>query len=408
VSYLRCAPSKASGLATGLLNLFLRIRNDGPRPVTVNKIVLRIGGALSAVKTLDVDFTVGAAAAVSWVQPEDFVFTPLRGLSLRIEISAAGFSEPDVTTSPLVAHENPTANNSYRFWAETRDLRAGEFWHVHGFSHAQTKEQSFAYDVGVNVVGGNGLLPGKDGTAVTHYRVWGKPIHAIAAGTVRHARNDFPTNETFGDVSPEIQELINSLGDGNGNFVTIATGDETVLYAHLQPGTVAVAPGDAVEAGDFLGLAGHSGAASHPHLHIGAVRTNAGPQSWADHGRPMRFHHAHAVAWAEITGKTADAPWVNVDGRGLPTADCAVWPSDRAPLRFPDIEEEVAIDPLALLLRHDVYVKLTLPDPPPPEVLREQVRRLARQMSPAERRRVAKSLNEFAASVEILKKELGG
>jgi hypothetical protein len=59
----------------------------------------------------------------------------------------------------------------------------------------------------------------------------------------------------------------------------------------------------------------------------------------------------------------------------------------------------VAIDPLALILSSSVYVRLTLPDPPPPEVLRELVENLS-----AEERKLAtarvKALGAFAKAAE--------
>ena len=49
---------------------------------------------------------------------------------------------------------------------------------------------------------------------------------------------------------------------------------------------------------------------------------------------------------------------------------------------------QVAIDPLALLLSHDFYVRLTLPDPPPIEVFRRQLREYVRALSPEQRLRL--------------------
>jgi murein DD-endopeptidase MepM/ murein hydrolase activator NlpD len=40
------------------------------------------------------------------------------------------------------------------------------------------------------------------------------------------------------------------------------------LYAHLAPGTVAVASGQQVRAGEVLGRVGHSGNSTAPHLHF--------------------------------------------------------------------------------------------------------------------------------------------
>ena len=42
----------------------------------------------------------------------------------------------------------------------------------------------------------------------------------------------------------------------------------------------------------------------------------------------MLFRNARAVTWAFVTANAASAPWMALNGRGLPPADCAVWPSD--------------------------------------------------------------------------------
>jgi hypothetical protein len=63
----------------------------------------------------------------------------------------------------------------------------------------------------------------------------------------------------------------------------------------------------------------------------------------------------------------------------------------------------VAIDPLALLLSPSVYVRLTLPDPPPPEVLRT----LIREMDATERRALQARVKTLGAFVKGLEKELG-
>ena len=45
-------------------------------------------------------------------------------------------------------------------------------------------------------------------------------------------------------------------------------GDVFAAFAHLAPGSVAVAPGQAVRNGDVLGRVGHTGNSTAPHLHF--------------------------------------------------------------------------------------------------------------------------------------------
>jgi hypothetical protein len=81
-----------------------------------------------------------------------------------------------------------------------------------------------------------------------------------------------------------------------------------------------------------------------------------------------------------------------------------VWPNAMMPLSWwLDLSEWRAIDPLALLLSGEVYVKLTLPDPPPIEVLRAQARALAKSASAADNRRAlarARAFRTYAQAVE--------
>jgi hypothetical protein len=57
-----------------------------------------------------------------------------------------------------------------------------------------------------------------------------------------------------------------------GNYVAINCGDFFVILAHLRQGSIAVATGDRVRTGAFLGQMGNSGNTSEPHLHLHAQR----------------------------------------------------------------------------------------------------------------------------------------
>lgn len=72
-----------------------------------------------------------------------------------------------------------------------------------------------------------------------------------------------------------------------------------------------------------------------------------------------------------------------------------------------DISEWRAIDPLALLLSGEVYVKLTLPDPPLIEVIRAQAHELARSASKAEKRRALNRVRAFRAYAQAVEQALG-
>ena len=172
---------------------------------------------------------------------------------------------------------------------------------------------------------------------------------------------------------PDIGAQMTAVGHGNGNFVTVANGNETVLYAHLQPGSLnpkVLLPNATVQAGDYLGRAGSSGWSTKPHLHIHANETKAIAQSWDTIVRPMVFRGAHAVAWTALGANVPAAPWVPLNGRGLPQANCAVWPDESAPLtmRYAEVRH-MAIGPQGQLwvVRTDNWIMTThdrLPGPP--------------------------------------------
>lgn len=75
--------------------------------------------------------------------------------------------------------------------------------------------------------------------------------------------------------------------------------------------------------------------------------------------------------------------------------------------RWLDVSEQ-AIDPLALLLPGEVYVKLKLPNPSPDEFFSARVRELVRGMSPREKRYALARIKGFRAYASVVEQELKG
>lgn len=69
--------------------------------------------------------------------------------------------------------------------------------------------------------------------------------------------------------------------------------------------------------------------------------------------------------------------------------------------------QEAAIDPLALVLRPDIYVRLTLPDPAP-ETLRAHARAAVQGLSPREREAALANVGNLVAYARALEHELRG
>jgi hypothetical protein len=98
-----------------------------------------------------------------------------------------------------------------------------------------------------------------------NYKAYGSEVLAVADATVAAAKDGIPQNvpgETSRAVAMTIETLAGNhiiLDLGGGNFC---------MYAHLQPGSLKVKPGDKVKRGQVLALLGNSGNSTEPHLHF--------------------------------------------------------------------------------------------------------------------------------------------
>lgn len=109
---------------------------------------------------------------------------------------------------------------------------------------------------------------------------FGAPILAPCAGRVVIAHDGEPDHEAR---RSQLSLALYMLGQPGrvrrgppalaGNHVVIAVADAGpfVLLAHLRRGSVEVAAGDRVQAGDLVAACGNSGNSTQPHLHIQAT-----------------------------------------------------------------------------------------------------------------------------------------
>jgi hypothetical protein len=97
----------------------------------------------------------------------------------------------------------------------------------------------------------------------------GVAVVASAPGTVKALRDGMPDRLIVGDAD---RAAIKDRECGNGVVIDHGDGWET-QYCHMKEGSVAVAKGAKVVAGDRLGDVGYSGMAQFPHVHL-TVRRN--------------------------------------------------------------------------------------------------------------------------------------
>ncbi len=168
----------------------------------------------------------------------------------------AGFS---VTQKPTLAESRFL---DYRTKATLHLPFRGEWFVVWGGRtleqnyHAANRAQRFAFDF---VISRDGATHGGDAARLDSYYCWDQPILAPGAGVVAAVTADLPDNP-IGTTDPRHPA---------GNHVVIDLGNgEFAFLAHMQEGSITVAVGDRVVAGDTLGRCGNSGNTSEPHLHM--------------------------------------------------------------------------------------------------------------------------------------------
>jgi murein DD-endopeptidase MepM/ murein hydrolase activator NlpD len=140
--------------------------------------------------------------------------------------------------------------------------------------HAVSKDQRFAYDF---VVLRGGASHRGAGERNEDYYCFGKAVLAPAEARVVAAVDRFP------DQLPGRADAEHPAG--NHVVLDLGRGEYAVL-AHLRAGSVSVAPGDRVAAGEELGRCGNSGNTSEPHLHF---HLQDGPTIGSGNGLPAFF-----------------------------------------------------------------------------------------------------------------------
>jgi murein DD-endopeptidase MepM/ murein hydrolase activator NlpD len=96
------------------------------------------------------------------------------------------------------------------------------------------------------------------------YHAYGAEALAVAEGTVTSIKDGIAEN-----VPGDSRAVPMTLETLTGNHVVLDLGHgRFALYAHLQPGSLRVKPGDHVRRGQVLGLVGNSGNSTEPHLHF--------------------------------------------------------------------------------------------------------------------------------------------
>jgi hypothetical protein len=112
------------------------------------------------------------------------------------------------------------------------------------------------------------------------YPIFGKPAIAVADAIVVSTTDRYP--EQVPGKFPT--NILVEQADGNSVVLDLG-GHRYALYAHLQPGSIKVHPGDRVKLGQVLALVGDTGNSIVPHLHFHVMDS---PSPLTSNGLPTR------------------------------------------------------------------------------------------------------------------------
>jgi hypothetical protein len=137
-----------------------------------------------------------------------------------------------------------------------------------------------SYGVDIVSVNGFGLrAPGLRPSQPSDYFIYDVSVLAPCSGEIIHALDGLSDNRV-----PETDREHMA-----GNHLILRCGDVDVVLGHLRPGSLIVAIGDLVRAGDAIAAVGNSGNSDEPHLHVHAQRTATSDLPLSGDPQPIRF-----------------------------------------------------------------------------------------------------------------------
>ena len=194
---------------------------------------------------------------------------------LRVHAHAGGSGEVATATIRI---DPATSRTVFRWPLE------GAPWSIAGASFHGTHRWAIPEEFALDIVkpGADGRTFRKQGENNADFHAYGADVVAAAAGTVSGivtgAKEPPPLLRKAGESMQGYYARIGaqqaenaSAGEAGltGEAIVIAhEQNEYSIYAHLQPGSITVKPGERVAAGQVIGRLGSSGNSTEPHLHF--------------------------------------------------------------------------------------------------------------------------------------------
>ena len=272
----------ADHAATPLLNLSAEQLASWVRPAPEERAPVSIASGKRAVVFVWITLAAGSAVPHSLRHRITFETDKkgtvvLDGAEVEVSSATAMVLGPPLRSGRWLAHEGPGAAQSHHW---------GSLVAVNG---QLTIPQRYAIDlVGIDARGRvmSDKVADLHRSRHTDWFGYGAEVIAVADGVVVGTRNDQPEHAPL-EAQPEPVALTTDGLFGNYVVLKIAPG-VFAGYAHLQPGSVAVKPGDRVHRGQSLGRLGQSGNSAAPHLHFQLANASTFEGS---EGVPYVFDH---------------------------------------------------------------------------------------------------------------------
>ena len=165
----------------------------------------------------------------------------------------------------------------------------------------RTNASRYSYDF--TLIDADGKRYRGDGGKHEDHFSYGRPVLAPGDGTVVAVANGAPEDGAPTSIKAVKENRMVLFG----NYVVIDHGNgEFSHLGHLQPGSVKVAVGDKVRAGQPVGLVGTSGSSLFPHLHY-ELATTAGLDGEGLPSQFVNFDRVLGSARARADGSSPDS-----------------------------------------------------------------------------------------------------